>query len=1114
MIKKFKFISLMLSLVFCLASITFAQETGGSIEGTIKDPAGAVVPGVEVTITSTGRTQGARQDATTGFVRTVTAGENGFFRVLEIPPGFYTVTTSATAGFGTATVNNIEVVLGKSTPIEVTLGVSGGTNVVDVNANDAIAIDPTDNKIQTNITAQQAELLPKGTNFTSLLQVAPAVRNEPLSGGFQIDGASGSENTFIIDGQEVTNFRTGSLNQNNNLPFAQIAEVQVKSSGFEAEFGGATGGVINVVTKGGSNDFHGEFGTSFRIAKLQAGPRPFARLFRAGTVGSTTTPFFQTNEFIRPPRDNGTDFFPLANFSGPIVKDKLWFFASYAPQYLETFRGIDFVSSDPRGRTVRNPAFIDPLTGTVRTGESSEIYRQRQTNEYAFLRLDANPTSKLRLTGQFTWNPSILEGVLPARTLVTGAPPAAAVGGQTLVGPEFLQQQGGRVNSNNVSGSAIYTPTSNLVFSVRAGRSFLNEKFQIAENRYGYGIPRVTRIQCGLVSGPGAGQAGCLQGQQNVPSNFAIDFDVSTRKTLDADATILANNFGGRHQFKVGYQFNGISNNVSQGYRNEGIIALFYGEDISELSGRGNLTPTGATTANPTGICAAGQTTNCNLGSGFLQRFETRGQASSSNHAVFVQDRWQPFSRLSINLGLRAERENVPSFQAGAPGIEFDFTDKLAPRLGAAFDLTGDGRTKIFASYGWFYDRFKYELPRGSFGGDFFRVDYFEILPGAPVAFNTFNVARILGNRSDNPGGNCPAGGIVGGTGISRCQEDYRVASNTPGVPLNVGGGVDPDLKAFRQSEFTVGFERDLGFFGLLASGRYTHKQVDRAVEDIGFFNAQGSEVYIIGNPGFGATQTVLPNLGFKATPKAVREYDALEIRLDKRFTQRFYFNANYTYSRLYGNYPGLASSDEAGRNSPNVNRLFDLPFLAFLPGGEENLGRLATDRPHAFKFYGAYSQRWSSNNVTEISAFTTAQSGTPVSSTFIFESVASTLLNGRGDLGRTEMFTQTDFGLRHKYNFGRENRFTLAFDLDVLNAFNEANVLTRTGLINARSDLAAVFPGATATQVIQAYFAPDARQRVLDFVNSRADRRDVSYDQPSSFQNQRSVRFGFRLLF
>jgi hypothetical protein len=1095
--KNIKFITLMLSLVFCLSAVAFGQETGGGIEGTIKDPSGAVVPGVDVTITSTGRTQGARQDATTGFVRTVTAGENGFFRVLEIPPGFYTITTSATSGFGVATVNNIEVVLGKSTPIDVTLGAAGGTNVVDVNASDVSAIDPTDNKIQTNITAQQAELLPKGTNFTSLLQVAPAVRNEPLSGGFQIDGASGSENTFIVDGQEVTNFRTGSLNVSNNLPFSQVAEVQVKSSGFEAEFGGATGGVINVVTKGGSNDFHGEFGASFRAAKLQAGPRPFARLFRAGNAAATPSTFFQTNEFINPPRDNGTDFFPTANFSGPILKDRLWFFASYSPQYLNTERPIDFVSSDPRGRTVRNPVFIDPLTGRTTTGASSETYRQKQTNEYGFLRVDANPSSKLRVTGQFTYNPSILEGVLPARTLVTGAPPVALVGGQTLVGPAFLEQQGGRVNSNNVSGSVIYTPNSNLVFSARAGRSFLNEKFQVDANRYSYGIPQITRTICSLVTGPGAGQAGCLPGQQNIPSNFAIDFDVSTRKTFDGDATILLNNFGGRHQFKFGYQYNGISNNVSQGYEDEGIIALFYGEGIDELSGRGNLTPTAG-----------------NLGSGFLQRFSTNGQASSSNNAVFVQDKWQPFSRLSINVGLRAEQENVPSFQEGAPGIEFKFTDKLAPRIGAAFDLTGDGRTKIFASYGWFYDRFKYELPRGSFGGDFFRVDYFEILPNAPVAFNTFNLARILGNRTDNPGGNCPSGGIVGGTGISRCQEDYRVASNTPGVPINVGGGVDPDLKAFRQSEITVGFERDLGFYGLLASGRFTHKQVDRAVEDIGFFNAEGSEVYIIGNPGFGATQSVLPSLGFEATPKAVRTYDALEVRLDKRFTESFYFNANYTFSRLYGNYPGLASSDEAGRNSPNVNRLFDLPFLAFLPGGEENLGRLATDRPHAFKFYGAYSFKWSSSNTTEFSGFTTAQSGTPVSTTFNFESVASTLLNGRGDLGRTERFTQTDFGLRHKYRFGQDERFTLAFDLDVLNAFNEANVLTRNGLINSVTDFASIFPGDTATQVIQAYFQPNARQTVLDFVGSRTDRRNIGYDTPSSFQNPRTVRFGFRLLF
>jgi len=148
---------------------------------------------------------------------------------------------------------------------------------VDISAADVAAIDLTGNKIQTNITQRTAELLPKGVNFTSLLNTAPAVRAEPLSGGFQIDGASGSENTFIIDGQEVTNFRTGVLNLNNNIPFQFVQEVQVKSSGFEAEFGGATGGVINVVTGGGSNEWHGEGGLEFRPSELQGTPRPLLR---------------------------------------------------------------------------------------------------------------------------------------------------------------------------------------------------------------------------------------------------------------------------------------------------------------------------------------------------------------------------------------------------------------------------------------------------------------------------------------------------------------------------------------------------------------------------------------------------------------------------------------------------------------------------------------------------------------------------------------------------------------------------------------------------------------------------------------------------------------------
>jgi hypothetical protein len=152
----------------------------------------------------------------------------------------------------------------------------------------------------------------------------------------------------------------------------------------------------------------------------------------------------------------------------------------------------------------------------------------------------------------------------------------------------------------------------------------------------------------------------------------------------------------------------------------------------------------------------------------------------------------------------------------------------------------------------------------------------------------------------------------------------------------------------------------------------------------------------------------------------------------------------------LYGNYSGLASSDEAGRLSPGVNRFFDQPFVGFTATGQRDNGRLATDRPHVFKASGTYSFDWfgSKTNSTDLTFFTTAQSGTPqttfsdIYGIFIIESE-------RGDLGRTEAFTQTDFNLTHRYRFGRDDRFTMAFDVNVINAFNENNVL---GVFNQRT--------------------------------------------------------------
>lgn len=1079
------------SLLFCFLlafGAASAQETTGSIEVTVRDPNGSFVPNASITVESSRSARGS----TTGFRRSVTTDDAGFQRILQVPPGTYQVTVAAAAGFAEKTLDNIDVALGKATPVIVDLGIANTAAIVDVTADGESPIDVSDSKIQTNVSQKDAELVPKGTNFSSILKISPATRPEPLGGGFQIDGASGSENTFIVDGQEVTNPINGSLNTNNNLPFQLVQEVQIKSSGFEAEYGGATGGVINVVTRGGNNDFRGEFGAQFTPNRMQPVARPILYL------GDTL-------EYVQPSRESGLGFFPTVTLGGPILKDRIWFFGSYTPQIITRNRTINY-----------------------RTGLPTQTYSSKQTNEYTFARIDAQPIDTVRLTGTFTYNPVVQDGELPT---VTSQFDSALPSGNGLQGAAYQSQLGGRRNAKNASGQAVWTPTGNLVLSGRFGHGFLNNKL----NTYGrppafpYSLATTT-ILCsgsGLVPPP---SAGCERSQDNGVEFFAqTNYDATKRNTLDLDATYITSLFG-RHEFKGGYQYNGLSNEVLSA--NNGYIILRYGRPIDVYSGRA------VTSTAP--ICAEGQTTGCVLGSGSIVRQSKQGNVSSKNEGIFLQDKYQPTRRLTLNLGLRTERENVPSFAEGAPDLVFNFQDKIAPRLGAAYDLTGDGKTKVSAFYGWFYDRFKYELPRGSFGGDTYYQDYFEIPANAPPAFQ-FDINALLGTAVNTIGGNCPATGFA--FGRIRCSIDRRVPSNAPGRALEDFGGIDPDIKAYRQSELTFTFERELTQKFVLQA-RYTRKKLDRTVEDIGFLTPSGSEAYIIGNPGLGLTERFREAQGF--TPvKAVRDYDAFEIRLDRRFADDFYFNANYTLSRLYGNYSGLASSDElvtgdvdslgriSGRTNPNVARYFDAPFTeAAIADGKQTLGRLATDRPHVFKFAGAYSLDWNkrfgfgANNTTEFQTFFTAQSGTPVTSVADVAGYDTIVLNRRGDLGRTERFTQTDFAVRHRYRFGRDDRLTLVGEVDFLNLFNENNELARFTLIDptvynledpanglVTTQEADTLSRAALLRLAQQRFQRTGAPGILAQATS-APNRDPRYNQPILFQSPREVRFGFRLLF
>ena len=1052
---------LSLALVAVVSAFMFAvspaQETSGSIQGTVSDATGARVPGVSIKIDGSNET------------RTATADADGFFRILRVPAGAYKVTVSS-AAFSTTVVDGVIVQLGKTTPLEVSLKVGAVSEQVNISSESVVRIDPADNKIQTNISSRVVDALPKGMNMSSLLKVSPATRIEAKSGQFQVDGASGSENSFIIDGLEVSNFRTGVLNGNNNLPFQFIQEIQIKTSGFEAEFGGATGGVINVVTRGGSNEFHGEVGMQFEPNQLWAGPRPFLNSFRTGTGAN----FVQINEYLRPERDNFNNYFPTFGFGGPLKKDRLWFFAAYAPQIFNTKRTTRYYSPDPRTRTVT----------------ATEAYESTTRNEYFQGRLDAAPTNTLRLTATYTWNPIIVDGVLPTGNIsLGGVVPSVNFGGTTgrLTGSQLTNRQGGRQNSNNVTTQAIWTPNSNFVASFRFSRGFLNERSAA------YFIPQVTRFTCGGLAVPT--DAGCALGFSNVPSNNNIFFDVSTRNNFEGDVSYIVNKFGGRHEIKGGYQNTKVTNDVSRGYKDLGVVNLSYGFTINDLTGRNDAVTPGS------------------IGAGNLVRFGTVGKASNRAQSVYVQDRWQPFSRLSINAGIRLEKEDLPSFNGFAPPINFGWGDKIVPRLGGAFDPTGSGKSKIFFSFGQFTDRLKFELPRGSFGGDFYRVDYFEILPGNPQ-YTYYTPQRILGTNQDILGGKCP---IPGTTGLSRCQYDYRIASNSPSADI-YNGLVDPELKPYRQTEFTVGFEREF-FSNYLLSVRYTNKYLNDAIEDAGFPTPEGSEAYIIGNPGKGLHAQVAKQFGYPKTTTPERRYDALEFKLDRRFSKNFFYQVNYTYSRLYGNYSGLASSDENGRTSPGVNRFFDLPHLGFTASGAPDNGRLATDRPHVVNAYGAYNFDWfgkAKGNETQFSFFTTAQSGTPLTSFYAF--YAAAILYGRGNLGRTDGYTQTDFAIQHKFNFGASEQYKLTFEFNALNVFNESNILDNQTSYNAINPSIATLklPVADEPAAINYILNKGVVNEFNAFLNdpTAPQRKQTALGMPITFQTGRAIRLGLRFTF
>lgn len=988
-----------LVLIGALVAPVWAQDQRGSIEGVVKDASGAVLPGATVEADANGRVTSTVSDAV------------GVYRFPSLAPGNYRVSANL-QGFVAKEVFEVRVGLGQIKKVDFALPLAGVAESVTVTAETPL-VDVRQSSRQTNIRAEQIELLPQGRDFTTLVTQAPGANTESKLGGLSIDGASAGENRYIIDGIETTNIQNGTSGQNLITDF--VEEVQVKSSGYTAEFGGATGGVINAMTKSGTNMFHGTVTFNYEGSSLEGERRPTLRQNLSNS---------DVAEYISYPKDDRTRIEPAFSIGGPVKKDRVWFFAGYQP----ALTTID--------RAVSPATAVNPSAGTF----SQE---QKQSVNYLTANITTQLRDSVRMRVSYNNSTSKTEGLLPA---LTGTDPKGTNYGKVSEFPNY-----------SIGANMDWVVSPKFLVGLRGGYRTADQNDSNVTEEPLFRWTNTNNI--GFLDVPASLQAGT--GFTSIPSNTKVTRDQQKRLYFQADSTLYFT-AGGDHNVKFGAQIDQVGTNVLSG-ESRNRVSIFWNTALSGARG-----PYGYYSVRSNGVAPK-------------QGFITEGDESTNNLGFFIQDAWTINNKLTINAGVRTEREKVPTYATGEGipeyGIEFSFADKLAPRVGFAYDVNGDGKWKVAGSWGIFYDIFKTELPRGSFGGDKW-LEYYYTLDVADY--------RTLVN-----GAQCPP--TCSGT-LIRGPIDFR-------HPSFGSDAIDPELKPMKQQEMTVGLDHQLNDI-MAVSVRYVHKQIDRAIEDTGSLDAQGNEIYVIANPGEGLTSlayvgpTSATNV---AMPTAQRDYDAVEFSFDKRFSNRWYLRAAYTWSRLYGNYSGLSQSDENGRTSPNVGRAFDYPVMAFQDGGKAAFGPLATDRPNQFKAQFIYQLPIG----TSLGVNQYVASGLPVTREIGIYPTSNLPVQylGRGSDGRTDMFSQTDIYVQHSFKVGGTR--SLQLSLNVLNLFSQA---ASVGKFATYQKVNGVVPDEAK------FFA--GTQTLASLITSQNVVKDPRFLMDNAYQAPLAARVGVKFLF
>jgi hypothetical protein len=1014
----------LLSLALLAASVASAQTTGTLI-------------GV-VTDAQTGRPLvGAQVVATSPFLQgqqTALTDRTGGFRITLLPPGEYRLAVELD-GYLPAERNDLTLRLEQTLRANLVLAPAAVQMEEQVvrSTQARPVVDVGSAESGTVISRQFLDDIPVGRDFEAVAVVAPTARMTNF--GVAFAGATAPENSYLLDGMIVNDVVYGTLGLALRSNFVQ--EIEVKTGNFMPEYGYSTGGVLNVVTRTGSNEFHGSVFGTWAPGLLRPDPKPVGRDAEALSLQT-----IQKESFTA---DLGFEL------GGPILKDRLWFYVGFAPVLTQTRvnRVVTAIEEDP-----------DSPGSALRDARGLAV----GVEQPAYARAFDNRTTTFQLTSKLTYLLNE-DNTLAISFTATPWTSQGLRGSNGAPGTNYTGEAGGA--SQVVARYSSKLLAKRLTVELAGGwyRTRWQPAPKVVEGVDQAGVPWLqwtwTEPLGTFQDVPAACQA-TSSGFEPCPVTYyttggygGMGGGTDDRFTAKASVSWLTNLFGS-HLLKAGAQVDRATSRYVEKYsggqamkawvarapnanyrsstNNPDQAANPFVDAGAYLPGTGPLAGSGIWYRGTQLGYLTGLNGDHTLGTGanLVDQFDATTEANILG--LYVQDGWSPIDGLTVNAGLRWEAQDMGL--RGQP-VAISINDSFGPRVQAIYDWTRQGRSKVAASWGRFYEAIPLLL------GDAFRNS----------SLVRSNRAYCYDPRTDPTHAQLQ-------TGPDSCairQGFYDTSGNvTPGTSYTytqvVGGWtgtipVAPDLKGQYVDMFSGTVEYEL-FQDLSVGVEYQGRRLGRAVEDM---SSDDGYNFFIANPGTGAP-FYNPNTGDLVDPKVAagmidqvtgraynapfpkprRDYDSVTFSVRKNFSNRWQLQASYTWSSLRGNYGGLVEGVNDNDLGPNAAATFDLPSL--LPN---STGPLPGDSTHQLKAYGSYSFDFGPRFGLTVGAGARGWSGTPLNYMGTHPDYGrAEFILPRGSAGRTPFLTQVDLGTKLQYILSPPYAVRLSVDaFNLLNA-------------------------------------------------------------------------------